>query len=399
MNMHAQSTTIETHYVITAARRRTPAQAAAMRWLVNYLRITGQDVEALAESGTGFQPVSGEAGLTLREIREALCFPQASEDVISRFTKAVRDLREDFEQRIYCPDLADAAPLPNPFRPGSSLHDAYGPIAKTAVSTTIERALNATLKRGAMAEIIGLTRLGKTVPGARWFLRNMDTAIYCICPPAASERDFLLALASACGVAAPDTNMVGANLRARIESAFAQGGYQVLIIDEAHNVWHQAGRRAPVRIEFLRRLHDHLGVGVGLIATPQFTDGLTASFAGHSQWAPGQYDGRVLNYQLPETLSDADLTNVARHHAPDFDAGLLTELVTFAKASQGYCGAMVNAITRAREAFEDRPTADRLKLLTEICKRQQQGRGVEIKAKLAQLAAVTKPLTKIGKAA
>ena len=370
---HRQGIRIESNYVVDAARRRKPAQAAAMRWLLNYAQLTSTEVEML-----------DLPGLTIREINEALTFAFADAALVARFTAAVDVLRAQFEGAMEIERASQA----NPFRPGSSLHDGFGPIAPTQVSRTIERALQKVLEKGALAEIIGLTRIGKTTPAARWFLHHLDSAVYVVCPNATSEMDFLYAIARACGVATRESSDTCQRLRARIETAFAAGGYRVLLIDEGHNLLLR-GVKAAQRLEFLRRLRDHLGVGVAILATPQFSEALAEAFQAGSRWAPGQYDGRVRTYHLPETLSDEDLGAIARHHAPDFEAALVTELIGFAKSSEGYGGAMVNAISRTREAFEDNPgrydtEEQRLNLLREICRRQKMGRGVEIRARLAK---------------
>ena len=231
-----------------------------------------------------------------------------------------------------------------------------------------------------MAEIIGLTRIGKTTPAAHWFLRNLDTALYFACPEASSERDFLVEFGRAACVTTGGGSVNNSMMRERICEVFGPGGYTMIVLDEAHNVWQRGASRTPVRLEFLRRLRDTFGVGVALMATPQFTEHLAASFRGDSKWAPGQYDGRVLTYHLPETLSDDDLAAVARHHAPEFETPLIDELVSFAKRSQGYCGAMVNLILRSREAFEDYPAKPQLALLQETARRQEKGRRSELQS-------------------
>ena len=53
-------------------------------------------------------------------------------------------------------------------------------------------------------------------------------------------------------------------------------------------------------------------------------------------------------FHLRDTMSDADLAAVARHHAPEFADGLIASLVEQAKASAGFCGVMVNTIRAAR---------------------------------------------------
>lgn len=68
-------------------------------------------------------------------------------------------------------------------------------------------------------------------------------------------------------------------------------------------------------------------------------------------------NGRVLRYHLPDTMAEQDLRAVALHHMPEATEPILSALVQQALSSEGYCGAMVNAIRRARiiARGEDKP--------------------------------------------
>jgi hypothetical protein len=359
---------LPSHYIASAARRRGETDAKAMRWMLNYAAIVGSELEEFAE----------RFHMTLPDLRDALTNPYAEREHILALTYGVKALRLEFEQRLNATDIPTANELASPFRPGSALCEGYNPIAATHVAKTVKSALNATLKRGAITEIIGLTRIGKTTPAVHWFLRNLDEAVYFVCPETHGDMDFLLAFGRA--VCAPlPTNCNAARARDRIEQAFDRGGYRMVIVDEGHNLW-RSRHKTPSRLEFLRRLRDQHGVCVAILATPQFTEHLATALAGDSKWAPGQYDGRAEPYHLPETLKDADIDAVMRLHAPEFDDALITELVSFAKRSHGYLGAAVNVISRARDAFEEHPAADRAKLFAEVMKRQENGRRAELKA-------------------
>lgn len=58
-------------------------------------------------------------------------------------------------------------------------------------------------------------------------------------------------------------------------------------------------------------------------------------------------------YHLADTMSDADLAAVARHHLPGATTEIVEQLVSQAKASEGFCGAMVKAIQRAQFIAEE----------------------------------------------
>lgn len=367
-NIKTPGIRLPSHYIANAARRRGETDAKAMRWLLNYAAIVGSELEEFSE----------RFHMSLPDLRDALTNPYCDRTHSHALSVGVNALRLQFEQRLNAADMPSAAQFATPFRPGSAMHDGYNPVAATHVAKTVKSALNATLKRGSMTEIIGLTRIGKTTPAVHWWLRNLDEAVYFVCPETHGDMDFLLAFGRA--VCAPlPTNCNAARARDRIEQAFDRGGYRMVIVDEGHNLW-RSRFKTPARLEFLRRLRDQFGVCVAILATPQFTEHLAAALAGDAKWAPGQYDGRAEPYHLPETLKDADIEAVMRLHAPELEPHLIAELVSFAKRSHGYLGAAVNVISRARDAFEEHPDADRSNLFAEVMKRQEQGRRAELKA-------------------
>jgi AAA domain len=309
--------------VITrVARVRSPEERSAMIWLHNYARLQNLTADAL----------SGELDLDKPVIRAALTDPDAD---LSRFVRQVATLRKKFEASL--PTLADIEP-----------------------SRVVREGLNMALRRRKIVEIVGMTREGKTVPALDWFRRNaMDRGIYFDCPSEQNDRDFFFAFLAALGISG-GTNKKNNQATPQIRACFGTGMIELIVLDEGHRLWPQDLKKRPSRIEFLRSLYDARNpaqIGVAIITTPQHTISMNIALdpkAGNPRWAPGQWEGRAIPFHLPDVVSDADLRAVARHHAPDFADGMIDALVMHAKATQGFCGAMVNAIELAREKADNR---------------------------------------------
>lgn len=309
--------------VITRVGRvRTPRERSAMIWLHNYARLQNLTADALSE----------ELDLSKVEIRAALTDPEAD---LARFVRQVEPLRARFEASL--PALAEIEP-----------------------TRVVREGLAMALKRRKIVEIIGATREGKTVPALDWFRRHaMDRGIYFDCPVEETDRDYYFAFLAALGISTA-TSKKNSQATPQIRSCFGRGMIELIVVDEAHRLWPTDIKSKPKRIEFLRSLHDMHNpaqIGVAVITTPQHTISMNIALdpkRGNERWAPGQWEGRAIPYHLPEIVSDADLRAVARHHAPDFAEGMIDALVMHAKATAGFCGAMVNAIELARDKAEAR---------------------------------------------
>jgi hypothetical protein len=226
---------------------------------------------------------------------------------------------------------------------------------RTKCYTILEEGLALAKKRKVPVEVVGHTRTGKSVPAFNWYLRNaMDRGIWVKAPSDETDRTFLFAIADKLGISTTGGKKVG-QLRPQIISCFGKGMIEMIIVDEGHFLWPADKKAKPKRLEFLRELFDlHIPsqIAVVILATPQFTRSMNEALRDSSRWAPGQWDGRVIRYHFPDTMSDADLRAVAEHHAPDFSSDMIEKLVMHAKATHGFCGAMVNAIMLAREKAE-----------------------------------------------
>ena len=307
---------------------RTDRERAAMIWLYNYARLRNLTADALSD----------ELDLSKPDIRTVLTDPDAEAALLGRFVRQVEALRQTFEASL---------PEMYPTKPAKILWEALA-LAK---------------KRPCMVEVVGITRIGKSIPGFNWYQRNaMDCGLFMTCPDDEAERTFLFENARMLGIGTTGGKKVG-QVRPQVRACYGRKGIRLLIVDEAHFLWPIDKRSKPKRIEFLRGLYDMYipaEVSIVILASPQHTMNMNLALDEHNRWAPGQWDGRVIRYHLPDNkydgkgeivkyaMSDGDLRGVAKLHAPDFNEGMIEALVLNAKSTSGFCGAMVNAIELAR---------------------------------------------------
>src|ERR1041384_8088200 len=121
--------------VITrVARVRPERERKAMIWLHNYARLENLTADALSD----------ELDLSKPDIRAALTDPDFD---LSRFVRQVEALRKKFEDGL--PDLV-----------------------QTKSTKILNEGLHMAKKMLKPIEVIGLTRMGKSIPGFNWYLRN-----------------------------------------------------------------------------------------------------------------------------------------------------------------------------------------------------------------------------------
>lgn len=303
--------------VITrVARHRSESERAAMVWLHNYAKHRSITADELC----------GELNLSRADIRRALSDP--AED-LSRFMSAVQDRRHRFEQEeaLFC---------------------------ETKVARTIDEAATFAQRQQVICEVIGTTRLGKTVAARQHYLLNMHQSIFVKAPEDQSDLTFLEEIAEALGIS---TSRKRANqLRSQIKKCFGKRGIKMLYIDEAHFLWPDKSVSKPTRIEFVRSLWDRqhpAEIGVLLLATPQYAVSMNNALRDSDRYAPGQWEGRAIRYMLPAENSERELRDIAKTHCPEADESMLDQLVTAAGGTQGGAGFMVNSINLARTLAGD----------------------------------------------
>lgn len=299
--------------ITRVARIRTERERSCMIWLHNYARLQNLTADAL----------STELDLSKPEIRAALTDPDAD---LARFVRQVEIIRQKFEAGLK-------------------------PLVDTEPTKIVRSGLAMALKHKKIVDVIGFTRIGKSVPALDWFKRNaMDRGIFFNCPSDESDRNFIWEWARAMGIGA-GTGKKTCQIIPQIRSCLGTGMIELIVVDEGHFLWPVDQKAKPKRIEFLRSAFDMFNpaqIGVVNLTTSQHSISMNLALANNKRWAPGQWEGRAIPFHLPEVVSDKDLAAVARYHAPDFDDGMIAALVLHAKATAGFCGAMVNAIELAR---------------------------------------------------
>lgn len=302
---------------IHAATARSQEERSAMIWLSNYARLQRLTAEALAE----------QLGMPQSDIQLALTSPRVD---LGRFVKVVNALRNQVNAALV------------------RLHPTKG-------YKLVKKVFRFASETCAPCEVIGKWRSGKTRPAREAWFDHMHEAAWLNTPSGNDQQDFFSALAESLGIGV-GTSYKSSQLRPRITSCFHAAGIRLLVIDEAQRLWptvqQRKGRMAyPRRLEFIRDLYDAFTpaqIGVVLLLTPQHSEMMSQALREHELWAPGQWDGRVHSFAIPETFTDAELEGIARWHGPDLADSAITPLIEFAKSSEGYVGAMVNIITRSR---------------------------------------------------
>lgn len=317
--------------VCRVARVLPRAEREAMIFLTNYARLCDLTAE----------DVAAELRLPQFEIRESLTNPDHDR---AGFVRQVSKVREHFNAEL---DAQRKSGEASEFALVPAFDEAAQRIADTSIARKISNAFRMCAGIPQIVEIVGKSRMGKSIAARREYLRNLHRAAWLTCPRGGTERDWLNAIAGALGMSFSSAQKNG-QIMPKIEACFGRARIELLVVDEGHRLAPVEQDAEPRRLEFLRDLWELRGVAVVVLATPQYTTALGALMAGNPRWAPAQWLGRVQQFKLPDTMTAKDLVAVARHHAPDADEDAIALLVKDAKANEGFCGAVVATIRRAR---------------------------------------------------
>jgi DNA transposition AAA+ family ATPase len=338
-----------------ACRIYDPRTRAACLWLAN-LAANSQRIQLCWQERLLPDPLgtvgrisevelAAKLGLEPFEIYSALSgHPDAD---LPKFRDAVEAFRRDFESQL-------------------------PPLIHTSDSDTIVSAFGTAADEHKIVTVSGKWRHGKTDESQRLWLRNLHRCVWVHCPADATERSFLNAIAAALGISANGAKKP-AVLREQIKRAFGIGLIDCMIVDEAHNLWpSDLTDTKPIRAEYLRELRDSLGLGVMLITTEQFALSLALAVQHNTRWAPGQFLGRRAQFKLSDIHTDAEILGIARLHGrallPDAALPLFVE---FAKAEEGYLGAMVTAIRQTLRVADAEGTKPTLEIVAAALKQQR----------------------------
>jgi hypothetical protein len=199
-----------------------------------------------------------------------------------------------------------------------------------------------------MVILDGLARTGKTFSAKAWCQLRPGQARYVQVPSSSDDIGFFRAIAKSLGVSI-NQNSKAQQLRDRIEDTLQRGKLAV-VFDEAHYCWPQSNYREamPARINWIMTALVNQGVPVALVTTPQFMRAQTA-VERKSLWTSEQFIGRIGDYKrLPDSLSETDLTAVARKLLPEGCPRCIETLVVYAQGSAKYLAAIESAVRRAR---------------------------------------------------
>jgi hypothetical protein len=298
--------------VCKVARARRVRERKAMIWCANFSRLRGLTADELCD----------DLKLGKAEIREALTNPDGD---LSHFVRRIEDARSSFEASIRPP-------------------------VKTVIFEEVVDQLEFARDEKVIAEIIGKNQMGKSDGAWDFYLRNLDRALYIKTPESDSERVFHFENAQRLGVST--SGKKAGQLIGQIATCFGDTLIDTVLVDEGHFLWPNDFKLKPKRLEYWRGLWDsHTrqgGIGIGVIATPQHLVTMNYYLANSERWAPGQWQGRAIRHLLPDTMSETDLRSVAKWHLPDADEPIQRQLALAARATEGYCGFMVNCIKKAR---------------------------------------------------
>jgi hypothetical protein len=265
--------------------------------------------------------LAGELGLQVRDVREALTDPGYDHAL---FTPAVEKLRARFE-----------AALP--------------PLAETEPKRIVDQAFAYLGRMKKLGGVEGKWRAGKTESAEDCWLRNLHNTLWIDTPSDTPERSLVARVGAALGIGV-GSGTKNCVIREKVPGALGRGLIERIIFDEAHFLMPPEPDMKPVRLEWVRELCGIRSVSAMLLVTKQFADAMQKAMAVNTTWAPGQLIGRMPYWELPDALSDEDIGAIVKTHAPKASEPAVRAFVAFAKSSEGYVGAMVNAIQLAIDA-------------------------------------------------
>jgi hypothetical protein len=343
------------------ARARTEHERHCMVWLHNYARMMQLTADSL---GT-------DLGLSLIEIREALTDPRCTH--MQKFCEAVGALRTHFEASI--PKLV-----------------------RNRVYRAVENGIEEASDDKVFGLIIGPERIGKSEAMLDIFQRKyMHRGILFSCSESRDMRTFICDNAAPLGINVSRAKK-NDSIRQQVIDIYTSGAIDTIFMDEIQRIWpSDLATQFPEKIEFMRTAWDKAelirrvrrgrdgGGGLAIIgnATPQFADDLNTAIAENRRWKPGQFEGRMRRTYTPETLTETEVRNIARHTAPEFDEQSIERLTTVTLASPGLLGFLSNVVGKIR--FKARKDNREISpdLVGEAAREMLQGTTTEKRAKEA----------------
>lgn len=220
-------------------------------------------------------------------------------------------------------------------------------VVVTEIGQQVCEALDYALEARCLTLVEGEARTGKTYAVDKWCEARPGQARLVEVPPGNDDFGFFRAIARSLGLSI-NLNSKANELRDRVEDVLLAGDL-VLCLDEAHRAWPQANlhRGWPARINWIMSMINKR-VPIALISTPQFLQAQRI-VEDKTGWNGSQLTGRIKHYRrLPETLSQDDLTLVARSLLPEGDDKSIRLVVLYADGSAKYLAGIESVVSRAR---------------------------------------------------
>lgn len=218
----------------------------------------------------------------------------------------------------------------------------------TELGSQVWETLDYSLQTRCMVLLDGLARTGKTFSVKAWCDLHPGQARYVQVPSSNDDIGFFRAIAKSLGVSI-NQNSKAQQLRDRIEDVL-QRGKLAIVFDEAHYLWPQSNYREalPGRVNWIMTALINQGVPVALVTTPQFMRTQRA-IERKSCWTSEQFTGRIGLYKkLPDSLSEDDLSAVAKTFLPEGCARSIRALMLYAQGSTKYLAGIEWAAIYAR---------------------------------------------------
>ena len=219
------------------------------------------------------------------------------------------------------------------------------PFVETTVWTLMSGVMQRALDNGTFAFIFGSSQIGKTACEKEFQRRNNHgQTIYVLCPAGAGKKEFLLAVAKACGIRGNHPLPV---LKERIANRLDK--MTLLIFDEVHELLESYDRRTMVTcLSIIRQLQEQTRCGVVLCATNALRHEIE-----EGEFAPQLTQLRrrgLIELQLDDEASEADLNLIAQHYKLPPPSGKALEYVDVIATTMGlgqYCLMLAQASMNA----------------------------------------------------
>ena len=213
-----------------------------------------------------------------------------------------------------------------------------GSFAETSITRQIFKWLRLAQDTGKGVLFLGHSRFGKS-RAIRSYAKMFPGKVRLVeCPASGCESDFLREICRALGIKFKASFPALYEQRGAIDAVIRAAKF-LLIFDEAQMLYPQGtSRRAePKRLNYVRRQFMDNGIATSFICTHQNWKSVEKNFLRISTCSNEQFEGRLIlkPIHLADSLTEAEMIEVARIHLPDLDADYLKAIVGPVRVYQG----------------------------------------------------------------